>query len=99
MSEIRVRWCDDLATEHESTVLSVDAEGYVLVDHPDPDNPGCKVTLTRAECLVVGCDSCPEPDIEQDECPKSERLCGHHCNCSFEVDRCCWCGQTFGADR
>ena len=26
------------------------------------------------------------------ECEKSKRICGHHCNCIWTQDVCCWCG-------
>ena len=27
------------------------------------------------------------------ECGKSKRVCGHHCNCIWTQDACCWCGH------
>jgi hypothetical protein len=92
-----VRWADDLATAHESTVLRIDGD-YLDVDFPDPNNEGVMVTtLHRSEVEVIGCASCGEV-MDQDDCPKSERPCGHHCNHSWESDVCCWCGQTVGED-
>lgn len=41
------------------------------------------------------CGSCGEDGTEINECPKSKRPCGHHCNCSWTQDACCWCGATF----
>jgi hypothetical protein len=41
------------------------------------------------------CVSCGE-EMPKNECPKSERPCGHHCNCSWVQDGCCWCGKEFG---
>lgn len=41
------------------------------------------------------CISCGE-EMPEGECPKSERPCGHHCNCSWVHDACDWCGQEFG---
>lgn len=43
-----------------------------------------------AECI-----SCGERS-PVGECPKAERECGHHCNCSWIQDACCWCGAEFG---
>ena len=43
------------------------------------------------------CVSCPEGEPE-DECPKSLRSCGHHCNHSWDQDKCHWCGVEFGED-
>lgn len=42
------------------------------------------------------CFSCSE-GVPRDACPKSKRPCGHHCDCSWEQDQCCWCGMEFGA--
>lgn len=54
---------------------------------------------------MAECDTCADPTIpgSQDgapkgECPKSERACGHHCNCSWVHDCCHWCGVEFGED-
>jgi hypothetical protein len=45
------------------------------------------------------CITCTEdpPDARRGECPKSRRPCGHHCNCSWIQDACCWCGWEEGA--
>ena len=46
---------------------------------------------------VEGCDTCSELGAEDlNECPKSQRPCGHHCNCSWIHDCCHWCGAEFG---
>lgn len=42
-----------------------------------------------------GCHSCGEQCCPPNECPKSKRSCGHHCNCSWTQDVCCWCGEEF----
>jgi hypothetical protein len=42
------------------------------------------------------CDSCGDENAEQ--CPKSERPCGHHCNHSWNQDECCWCKKEWGAE-
>jgi hypothetical protein len=41
------------------------------------------------------CSSCGE-EMPENECPKSEKPCGHHCNHSWSHDSCCWCGKEFG---
>ena len=43
------------------------------------------------ECLSCG-------DTPLNECPKSKRKCGHHCNHSWTHDECCWCGKHFGEE-
>ena len=43
------------------------------------------------------CGTCGEgEEFAKDECPKSQRSCGHHCNHSWTHDSCCWCGMTWG---
>lgn len=44
------------------------------------------------------CSSCGEECTPNGECPKSKRGCGHHCNHSWNQDKCCWCGATFDGD-
>ena len=34
-----------------------------------------------------------------EQCQKSKRECGHHCNCSWTQDECCWCGKKFHEDE
>lgn len=41
------------------------------------------------------CFSCGE-EVPRGECAKGQRRCGHHCNCSWTQDECCWCGEKFG---
>jgi hypothetical protein len=41
------------------------------------------------------CNSCGEV-VEDEKCAMSRRDCGHHCNCSWTQDKCCWCGMEFG---
>jgi hypothetical protein len=41
------------------------------------------------------CISCGE-GTPKNECPKSKRKCGHHCNHAWTHDGCDWCGQEFG---
>lgn len=45
-----------------------------------------------------GCASCGEGD-PKNECPKSQRPCGHHCNHIWEVDACDWCGYEAQGDE
>jgi hypothetical protein len=47
----------------------------------------------RGTCL-----SCPA-EVPNNECPKSKRECGHHCNHSWSHDECCWCGEVFGEEE
>lgn len=52
--------------------------------------------MTRDEVVFIeDCTSCHE-GMPNNECPKSRRSCGHHCNHSWGQDRCCWCGKEFG---
>lgn len=43
------------------------------------------------ECIM-----CREGFPPDDECPESQRPCGHHCNCFWANDHCHWCGFTEG---
>lgn len=43
------------------------------------------------------CGSCGE-GMPTDECPKSKRPCGHHCNHVWTHDACDWCGVEFVGD-
>lgn len=45
--------------------------------------------------LDAVCSSCAE-GMPKHECTNSKRSCGHHCNHSWEQDKCCWCGAEFG---
>ncbi len=46
------------------------------------------------------CATCEElgEDWNKGECPESKRPCGHHCNCVWTQDRCCWCGKEIEAE-
>jgi len=48
--------------------------------------------MSQDECLSCG-EGCPKS-----ECKSSKRDCGHHCNCSWVHDGCCWCGTEFGEE-
>lgn len=43
------------------------------------------------------CLSCGE-EMPRGECTESHSSCGHHCDCSWIHDRCCWCGLAFGEE-
>lgn len=43
------------------------------------------------------CVSCGE-EIAPQDCQNGKRPCGHHCNCSWTQDVCCWCGKEFGEE-
>ncbi len=60
---------------------------------PDPT-----YDLHNDPALKNGCLSCGGA-TPMEECPGDEkRPCGHHCNCSWLWDKCCWCGKEFGED-
>ena len=42
----------------------------------------------------MDCLSCGEGD-PPNECPKSQRPCGHHCNHIWTHDGCDWCGGEY----
>jgi len=46
----------------------------------------------------IGCVSCGE-QMMRNECPNSKRECGHHCNCSWSQDKCCWCGMEWSDEE
>jgi hypothetical protein len=45
-----------------------------------------------------GCLSCETPEARRNECPRSTRICGHHCNCSWTQDICHFCGAEVNED-
>lgn len=57
-----------------------------------PDRDGRPGGLREDEC-----GSCGESPLN--ECPKSQRPCGHHCNHVWIHDACDWCGKEFGAEE
>jgi hypothetical protein len=89
-----IKYYDDGYGEHVDGLLRIEGDMIVL-DVEDPDNPGIQLMLTREEVFVVGCASCGEDGPELDECPRSQRPCGHHCNHSWEHGECDWCETTF----
>lgn len=52
-------------------------------------------TATTTPIEDHDCSSCGEEVPTVNECQKSKRPCGHHCNHSWSQDECCWCGKTF----
>lgn len=44
------------------------------------------------------CGSCIE-GFPRNECPKSKRWCGHHCNHVLTQDACDWCGGHYEEDE
>ena len=55
------------------------------------------------ECLTCGEDNARQaagdpPTGAQGECPGSKRDCGHHCNCLWTQDACCWCSAHVNDD-
>ena len=57
-----------------------------------------KKTQAQSHASVFECGSCGDDNCPPNECPKSKRPCGHHCNHSWSHDACCWCGVQFGED-
>ncbi len=60
--------------------------------------PG-KTELSPDHLEFNECSSCGEGCALPNECPKSKRPCGHHCNHSWSHDECCWCGKEFTDGR
>lgn len=50
----------------------------------------CHEGICNAEC-----GTCGEIEDAEGECPRSKRVCGHHCNCVWIHDGCDWCGVRF----
>jgi hypothetical protein len=46
-----------------------------------------------SECVT--CDQ----GFPRNECPASERPCGHHCNHSWSHEVCDWCGAKFEGEE
>lgn len=42
--------------------------------------------------IEAPCISCEEGEPKH-LCDNSRRSCGHHCNCWWVHDECCWCGK------
>jgi hypothetical protein len=46
-----------------------------------------------------GCNDCWADrmgyNVSGDPCPESLKDCDHHCDCSWILDHCCWCGVEF----
>jgi hypothetical protein len=62
-----------------------------------------EIVLTKTEDLRMTsrpseeCVSCSE-GLPGKECPGSRRECGHHCNCLWSQDQCCWCSAHVDED-
>lgn len=88
----------DMLTAAEQLVAAVEAIT------PEDVDAGVGVAYTAAQAYRaaadwVNCLTCTEPGSgEKDECPQGRRPCGHHCNCSWTQDACCWCGLQFLGD-
>lgn len=50
--------------------------------------------VAESECMT-----CEEGTGAPNECPKSPRSCGHHCNHSVTHDSCCSCGAQIVTDE
>jgi hypothetical protein len=48
------------------------------------------------ECLTCGESNAAGKPYATNECPASNRPCGHHCNCSWIHDCCHWCDAEMG---
>lgn len=95
-------WDTDAEAEHEELVRAIRC--CVSGDPVPPEITAAAhagIAAARAqhptakrEChdeLAQICISCGEHEAPN-ECPKSKRPCGHHCNHSWEQDVCDWCG-------
>ena len=69
------------------------------------DDVGRRIEDTFAPLLSHGpfgeCDSCAakEDNGANEYCPKSRRVCGHHCNHIWSNDECHWCGLLEGENE
>ena len=63
--------------------------------HGVPERPCgfCHEGWCNAEC-----DTCGEVEGVEGECANPKRVCGHHCNCMWTHDSCCWCAVRFCGD-
>lgn len=55
-----------------------------------PPSPPAYTTHIGEACL-----SCGETD---EQCPDSQRSCGHHCNCALIHAECHWCDKTWDGE-
>lgn len=79
------------------TLMGVwDTEDGMVACFVEPTTPFARALLRFSQNWGVDeCGSCDYPGAEKEWCPKSERPCGHHCNCSWTHDVCCWCNKEF----
>lgn len=69
---------------HEPAMLALETELTTLRAAPGRG---------RADCIDCG-EGTPAND-----CAKSKRSCGHHCNHAWSHDGCCWCGREWGCEN
>jgi hypothetical protein len=80
----------------QGAIFDLVVSGEMLIELGDEGEPRY-LTRPNAPILqqqVPECYSCGDEDAGK--CPKSQRACGHHCNCSWVHDHCHWCGKEFG---
>lgn len=65
---------------------------YKAMTRPRAFPPPGLVESWPAEGECEGCGN----GMPADECRLGPRLCGHHCDCSWDQDHCCFCGEEFG---
>ena len=47
----------------------------------------------RPDEPCMTCSDEPDEKEKRNECQHSKyKDCGHHCNCMWDQDKCCWCG-------
>jgi hypothetical protein len=88
---------DAPAHRHSNTCV-LDRFGKCTASEFEPriDTPAAEEAADNP--LDSDCSSCGEECAPPMECPASRRQCGHHCNCSWSQDECCWCGKEFGEE-
>jgi len=73
---------------------AAEAKAAARAGEPSRERPAGE-SEARLRGLGTACFSCGQ-EMPTEQCPNSKRRCGHHCNCSWEQDECCWCGERFG---
>jgi len=99
--------CDDASPLHpvvlalKERILQNMSEP-VLLEGDEADLPTIELLKREIDRTIedfiydTSCGSCGEHGPKLGECSASKRICGHHCNCSWTHDECCWCGEEFG---
>lgn len=74
------------------------AEIDKLPPYPEADIAFSVAVVLRAE--TPDCADCANKRMgyDDDQCHKSQKSCGHHCNHSWSHDSCCWCSAEWGED-